>query len=170
MNKKLKTILIREGSTFLIIIAISYVLDILFLITHIGSRWPSIPFWEDPYAYQFWKNSIRENAQMIRYLGYPAYLLVRFLTLPLRRFQSKKTVAIHSRENKVRQVLEDITKEIKLKRKIADVEYRGEHLWYIIRFRHPPSCIMPRALIDSYVQDQSKDTKEKIIHLLLGRE
>jgi len=66
----------------------------------------------------------------------------------------------------VKKVVEEVIKEIGLKRKVDSVDYRPKHNWYIVRFFSPPSCIIPRPHIEDYLNSGGHKGKPEIIEIL----
>lgn len=162
MNKNFIDVIIREIIILFIIIAAGYLLEVISIFMFGEQLYLRKPFWNNPQFYLVWDNSIRENAQILKVLGYPFYSLVRFFFWFTRVLAKTKTRAVSLDETKVREILEDIIKEIKLRRKIDSVEYRPNHFWYIVRFYSPPNCIIPRNYIDDYINSEGKLGKDKI--------
>ena len=73
---------------------------------------------------------------------------------------------IQCSEEKVKEVIEEVLKEIDLKRKVQSVEYRHKHHWYIVRFYSPPSCIIPRQYLEQYIKTKGRSSKKEIIDIL----
>jgi hypothetical protein len=175
MSERVKRIITREASILLVFVCTGYILQLIYVAFHKGPLGPPHSFWKDPYFYQFWKNSLRENAQLIRFLGYPIFLLVRFIVWATKPFikeilNRKKTEEINARysEMKTTEILETIMKEINLNKKIESVTYRDKYFWYVVRFDSPPSCIIPQKHIDDYINSKGQVGKKEIIHFLLG--
>ncbi len=79
---------------------------------------------------------------------------------------SSKVEAVRCTESAVKEVVEEVIKEIGLKRKIDSVDYRPKHHWYIVRFFSPPSCIIPRTYIEAYLSSRGQKGKSEIIEIL----
>ena len=167
METKVKNIILREITVFLLVMAIAYVLDILFVLLYEGRPGPALSFWKDPYFYQFWNNSLRENAQIIRFLGYPFYLLGRFAVKGFKILLKEKYNAIKQGDVKVKEVIEELVEEIKLRRKVEEVVYKSDNSWYIVRFENLPNCIIPAEYINAYIASGNEADKKKITDILL---
>jgi len=166
-NRSFSEVITKEMITLIVIIGTGYLLEII-AISALGHQlYLSRPFWQNPQFYFFWENSIRENAQIIKVLGYPIYSLIRFFLWFTRHLAGGPTGNINTEEAKVKKIVEDIIKEIKLRRKIDKVEYRPSNFWYIIRFYSPPNCIIPKNHIDNYISSNGKFGRDQIAECLL---
>ena len=181
MTVKVKAILIREIIIFATFMIIGNLFELMYSVQYKGLAAPALPFWKDPYFYQFWNNSFRENGQIIKFLGYPVYLLIRlsiwslsggvkFIGQGIKNYiyAGNKIKPGKYGEEKVREILEEIAYEIHLGKKIESVTYRPKHSWFVIRFDSPPSCIIPQNLIEQYIGRQDEELKKEIINLLLS--
>ena len=157
--------IIREIAILFLIIGAGYLLELVALYIF-GESSLIKPFWNNEYFYLFWNNSIRENAQIIKVLGYPAYTLLRLFFWFLKFITSPKIDRHRLDEAKVKEILESIIKEIKLKRKIDNVEYRPSNFWYIVRFYSPPNAIIPKTYINDYINSKGNLGKQQIIDCL----
>ena len=72
----------------------------------------------------------------------------------------------HCTEDAVKEIVEELIKEIGLKRKVDGVTYRPKHHWYIVRFFSPPSCIIPRNYLEAYLKTEGRMGKKEIIDIL----
>ena len=172
LNPKIKKVIAREMVIFLAIIAIAYALDLLFFIFNRSSSGPYRAFWQDPYVYQLWNNSLRENAQIIRFLGYPVLLFFRLTAFVFRTFKNRivqEELSVKYREEKVKKALEELAVEISLGRKIENVKYSHKHHWYAVRLNPLPGCIIPKDYIEKYINSGGKTSRAEIIDFLLTR-
>jgi len=170
IKKDLKDILARELLILAIILFIGYFFEMVYFLFKEGPLGPALPFWKDRYAYQIWNNSLRENAHLLRFFGYPLLLIVRFLFWAVKNPEGKEIERIKHRTAQIKILLEGIAKEINLDRQIDSVIYRQEYAWYIIRFNYPPSCLIPAEVINSYLKNKDKESRDKIIDYLLFRD
>lgn len=69
-------------------------------------------------------------------------------------------------DSAAKQVIEELIKEIGLKRKVDSLTYRPKHHWYIVRFFSPPSSIIPRQYIQAYLDSGGQKGKKEIIEIL----
>jgi len=168
--KELKHVLAREISILALILFITYFFELIFLIFHEGPVGPSIPFWKDQYAYQIWNNSLRENAHILRFLGYPLLLAMRYFLWVTKIPETKKIERSKQKSYQVKSLLEDIIEELNLDKIIEDVIYRPGYAWYIVRFQQPPSCLIPEELIVNYIDSEGKIGRKEIVNLLLHRD
>ena len=169
-KKDLKDILARELLILVVILFIGYFFEMVYFIFKEGPLGPALPFWKDRYAYQIWNNSLRENAHLLRFFGYPLLLIVRFLFWAVKIPESKEIEKLQHKTAQVKILLDGIAKEINLDRQIDNVIYRSEYAWYIIRFNFPPSCLIPAEVIYSYLKNRDKESRDKIIDSLLFRD
>jgi hypothetical protein len=72
-------------------------------------------------------------------------------------------------EARVREIVQELLKELGLARKVDSITFRPEHDWYIVRFYSPPSVIIPRKHFQDYLASQAKDGKQEIIDILTSR-
>jgi len=73
---------------------------------------------------------------------------------------------VNCTEETVKKVIEELLKEIGLKRKVDTVTYRPKHRWYIVHFFSPPSCIIPRHYLEVYLKTGGEQGKKEIIDIL----
>jgi len=170
LNPKTKKIIKREATVFLIIIAIAYILDFAFSTHKSANAGPYRPFWQDPYAYQVWNNSLRENAQIIRFLGYPFILLCRaavWAAQALKNKKEKEEASLLLQGERIKKALEEIVQELNLDKKIESIQYNRKYQWYTVRFNPLPCCVIPKEYIDRYINSAGKDAKKELIDFLL---
>ncbi|MBD3263754.1 MAG: hypothetical protein GF375_01465 [Candidatus Omnitrophica bacterium] len=167
-KKRIKFILVREVCILLSIIALGYLLDAVYYFLHRGPLGPSMPFWKDPYFYRLWENPLRENAQIIRFLGYPFYLLILGIIKFFKLSEAEEAKKIRQGEEEAKKIIEEIVKELKWDKELKEVKYRQEFSWYVVRFEYPPSYIIPKILIDKYIASRGKAGRREIMDLFLS--
>jgi len=169
VNKVVKDITVRELYILVACVVVGFALESLYVFFKGPNVGPPIHFWRDPYAYQIWKNSLRENGEIIKILGYPISVILRlnFYIINVLRQQSQVSFGEYAPEE-VRALMQDIAREVKLAKRIEGVSYRKEHQWYIVRFDIPPNCIVPKRLIDECAKAEGRSARKKIGDILLS--
>lgn len=163
-SKQVLNIITREIMTLVVIVAAGYFLEMIAVSMLKERLYVYKSFWTNSQFYLIWENSLIENAQIIKILGYPVYLCVRFFfwfTRALAKIGLSETIA--HEETKVKEILEDVLKSSRIRRKIDKVDYRAGNNWYIVRFYSPPSCIIPKEYLDNYINGGGQIWKDRII-------
>ncbi|MEM7816644.1 MAG: hypothetical protein QXZ20_01885 [Candidatus Aenigmatarchaeota archaeon] len=171
-GKKNFRVLKREVLIFLFFLGISLLLNLIYSIIQKNKIGPALHFWEDHYFYQIWKNSLRENAELLLVFGYPIFLIARFTYWRTKKIKIlyKKPAPLENKysEEEVKEILGKLVQEIKLNKKIISVQYRSRNLWYLVRFDKLPNTIIPQNFIIDYIKNKSEKAKKEIIKYLLS--